>query len=627
MKKAEERLVNAEEQKAKIRERYKGVDENQLTKIPALPVLDIFNRNRILRVAVYARVSTDSPNQTSSYELQKNYYTDLIDRNPNWELVEVYADEGISGTSLQHRDSFLRMIDDCIAGKIDLIITKSVSRFARNILDGIGYVRKLSSLDPPVGVFFETENINSLNKDSEMALAFMATMAQEESHNKSEIMNASIEMRFSRGIFLTPPLLGYDRDNDGNLIINEEEALTVRLIFLMYLSGYSCQEIATTLSKLKRKTKKGNTLWSSGSVMQQLQNERHCGSVLARKTWTPNYLDHKSKKNRRNKNQYKKDNHHEPIISRKTFIRVQHMIENAKYGNKGFFPELHVIPDGALKGYVIVNPRWAGFKPQDYLAASASVYNESEHRDTKTHIANSGDFDLRGYEIARSQFFNISNKLTVTISLKKIKFGLACIKKLDCQSVEILVHPTEMIMLVRSAPLSSRNFFQWRIHNSDRLVSREISVSSITPCLFNLFGWNSDYKYSLTGIFFEKGDNKVLLFNLRETEFIIPTESDTQQTYQVNAIDERTNTKTPSAKNSFRTFPKDWNNNFGRSYYLHQQDPENILQKTKELWSAQALDSVFQTNPELGTLDPDTLAEKIQALINIITAKEKTKNE
>lgn len=626
MKKNEEKLVNAEEQKAKIRERYKGVDEHQLTKIPALPMPDIFNKNRTLRVAVYARVSTDSPNQTSSYELQKNYYTDLIDRNPNWELVEVYADEGISGTSLQHRDSFLRMIDDCIAGKIDLIITKSVSRFARNILDGIGYVRKLSALNPPVGVFFETENINSLNKDSEMALAFMATMAQEESHNKSEIMNASIEMRFSRGIFLTPPLLGYDRDSDGNLVINEEEALTVRLIFLMYLSGYSCQEIATCLSKLKRKTKKGNTVWSSSSVMQQLQNERHCGSVLARKTWTPNYLDHKSKKNRRNKNQYKKENHHEPIISRKTFIRVQHMIENAKYGNKGFFPELRVIPDGALKGYVIINPRWAGFKPHDYLDASASVYSEPGSPDTKTYIANSGDFDLRGYEIARSQFFNISNKLTVTISHKKIKFGLSCIKKMDCPSIEILIHPTEMIMLVRPAPLNSRNAFQWRQQKNERCVSREISVSSITPCLFNLFGWNHKYKYKLTGIFFEKSNNKILLFNLNESELLIPTEANTEKNWHENVADNCVNPKTPAGKTAARTFPEEWKDSFGRSYYLHQKDPENILQKAKELWSAHAMDSIFQSNPELGTLDPDVIAEKIQAIINAINAKENKEN-
>lgn len=146
--------------------------------------------------------------------------------------MDIYADEGISGTSLQHRDAFIKMIKDCQDGNIDLIVTKTVARFARNILDCIGHVRQLATLHPPVGIFFETGNIYTLNGNSEMLLSFMATIAQEESHNKSEIMNSSIEMRFRRGIFLTPPLLGYDQDEDGNLVINEEEAETVRLFLL-----------------------------------------------------------------------------------------------------------------------------------------------------------------------------------------------------------------------------------------------------------------------------------------------------------------------------------------------------------------------------------------------------------
>lgn len=249
------------------------------------------------------------------------------------------------------------MIADCKAGHIDLIVTKSVSRFARNILDCIGYVRELKAMQPPIGIFFETENIYTLNENSEMSLSFIATLAQEESHTKSEIMNASIEMRFKRGIFLTPPLLGYDQDEDGNLVINEEEAKTIQLVFFMYLYGYGCQHIADTLTKLGRRTKKGNTTWTSSSILQILQNERHCGDILARKTWTPSYLDHKSKKNRKDKNQYRQKNHHEAIISRDDFIAVQRLISNAKYGNKGILPELHVIADGALKGYVSVNPR------------------------------------------------------------------------------------------------------------------------------------------------------------------------------------------------------------------------------------------------------------------------------
>ncbi len=210
--------------KEKIRERYKGVGEDVLDVIPAKPQEDFYNPNTMKRVAAYCRVSTDDPHQTSSYELQKNHYEDMIKNRANWELVGIYADEEISGTSLQHRGNFIRMIDDCHAGKIDIIVTKSVSRFARNILDCIGYVRQLKSQDPPIGVFFESENIFTLDQNSEMALSFIATLAQEESYTKSEVMNRSIEIRFKRGIFLTPVLLGYDHDDEGNLIINEEEA-------------------------------------------------------------------------------------------------------------------------------------------------------------------------------------------------------------------------------------------------------------------------------------------------------------------------------------------------------------------------------------------------------------------
>lgn len=279
--------LTKKQQKDRIRERYKGVDPDMLEVIPAKKQADFYD-DVPRRVAVYVRVSTDDPRQTSSYELQKNYYEDLVERHESWTLAEIYADEGISGTSLKHRDSFNRMIADCKAGKIDMIITKSVSRFARNIVDCISIVRELGALKPAVGVFFETENIFTLKGDSEMGLSFQATMAQEESHTKSNIMNASLEMRFSHGIVLTPVLLGYDHDENGDMI-NEEEAKTVRLIFFMYLYGYSTQEIAEELTDLGCTTKKGNTRWTSSSVLQQLRNERHCGDVLTRKTYTESY--------------------------------------------------------------------------------------------------------------------------------------------------------------------------------------------------------------------------------------------------------------------------------------------------------------------------------------------------
>lgn len=572
MNENEHKAGSVADQKNKIRERYKGVSLDELDVIPALPQEDIFAVENEQRVAVYARVSTDDPRQTSSYELQKNHYHDVISKSPNWKLVQIYADEGISGTSLQHRDQFKLMIEDCKQGKIDLIVTKSVSRFARNVVDCIGYVRELLALPHPVGVFFETERLNTFDPKSEMVLSFMATLAQEESHTKSEIMNASIEMRFRRGIFLTPILLGYDHDEDGNLVINEEEAKIVKLIFMMYLNGCTCQEIADTLTELGCMTKKGNTVWSPGSILQILQNERHCGDVLAHKTYTPNYLNHKSKKNMQNRPQYRKRNHHDAIISRDDFIAVQRLISNAKYGNKGLLPELKVIPEGVLKGFVSINPRWAGFKEDDYINASASVYNGTEQTSTSSAPVEvqSGDFDLRGYEIARSQFFDSTDRITVTFSQGDIRFSCPAVRKLESTLVELLMHPQKQILAVRTAGKECQNAMQWSKKKSGISFPRGISGTAFLSTLYSLLGWKDDCRYRITGIKRGKGNDAILLFNLTEPEIFIPNDT-------VSSLPESDTSVKPftdSNRRNVRAYPPDWADTFGNNYYSHAQAQE-----------------------------------------------------
>jgi len=570
MKENEEKAGSIAAQKQRIRERYKGISEDELDVIPAIPKEDFYKSETMKRVAVYARVSTDDPRQTSSYELQRNHYQDVVSRRPNWQLVEIYADEGISGTSLKHRDSFLRMIEDCKAGKIDLILTKSVSRFARNILDCIGYVRELKAMQPPIGIFFETENIYTLNENSEMSLSFIATLAQEESHTKSEIMNASIEMRFKRGIFLTPTLLGYDHDEDGNLIINEDEAKTVQLIFFMYLYGYTCQQIAETLTHLQRTTKKGNTTWTSGGVLQVLQNERHCGDVLARKTWTPSYLDHKSKKNRQDRNQYLHKNHHEAIISRDDFIAVQRLISNAKYGNKAILPELQVISDGILRGYVPVNPRWSGFKADDYREASCSIYDgivQIPSNPVEVSVQ-SGSFDLRGYEIARAEFFDSQNRICMTISSDSIKFSTLAVRKLEQHHfIEMLIHPTKMQIAIRPCNNENRNKMQWSKKTNGLTVPRPISGNAFLPTLFELFGWNENCKYRIIGMHRQKDNESILLFDLNDVEVLMPPEA-FSQAESINPI-------TSNGRNKkILAYPATWASSFGKNYYVHAQAKE-----------------------------------------------------
>lgn len=610
-----EKLGNAQSQKEKIRERYKGIDTDQLDVIPALPQDSFYEDKREKRVAVYARVSTDDPRQTSSYELQKNHYQDVVTRHPGWRLIEIYADEGISGTSLQHRDAFIRMINDCHAGKIDLIVTKSVSRFARNVLDCIGYVRQLAALDPPIGIFFETENIYTLNSNSEMSLSFISTLAQEESHTKSEIMNASIEMRFRRAIFLTPPLLGFDLDEDGNLVINEEEAKTVRLIFFMYLYGYTCQEIAEMLTSLGRKTKLNNTVWSAGSVLQQLQNERHCGDVLARKTWTPSYLDHKSKKNKQDRNQYRQKNHHEAIISRDDFIAVQRLISNAKYGNRGFLPDLHVFTSGALRGFVSVNPRWAGFKAADYKRASESVYDPAIVLPTEqTFEVNSGDFDLRGFEVARAQFFSSANRVYVTFSNNGIRFSTECVRKLDSHFVEMLIHPGNGIIAFKPATKDNRNSMEWSRQLNGAKVPKPVSGAAFLPNLYDLFGWDSNCKYRIMGFKKHNNDNTLVLFSLADAEILIPNstiEGDDEEPISLFEED----VKPLGTKTSTFGYPEEWVYSFGNNFYRQAQANE-LAAFNESDWSVEEEKTSYNPDPPLQVTAQEEIEENIKSMIN-----------
>ena len=394
-------------------------------------------------MAVYARVSTGNVEQTSSYELQKKYYEDYVRRHPNWTLARIYADEGISGTSLAHREQFHQMITDCKAGKIDLILTKSVSRFARNVVDCISTVRMLSELSSPVGVFFESECIFSLKEDSQMALSFQATMAQEESHTRSRSMETSLRMRLDGGLPLTPKLLGYSHDSEGNLVVNPQEAPTVKLIFYLYLYGYSTSEIAEILTRQGRKTYLGNLRWTSNTVVQVLRNERHCGDVLTRKTFTPNYLTHKAKKNKGDRPQSLYRNHHEAIVSREDFIAVQHLLDNAKYGNKSFLPELRVVDQGLLRGFVVLHPRWAGFRPEDYLQASAAAHAGEEEKG-----AAPSPWD--GFERTRSQLFSDAQQASMVFQRNKVRLSALCVRDLAQQGGTVGGSPAETAGLAHS---------------------------------------------------------------------------------------------------------------------------------------------------------------------------------
>ncbi|WP_354280460.1 recombinase family protein [Streptococcus gallinaceus] len=278
---------------------------------------------RKLRVVAYCRVSTDSEEQAGSYEMQVQHYTDYISRNDAWEFAGIYADDGISGTNTKKREGFNDMINDCMAGKIDMVITKSVSRFARNTIDCLKYVRKLKEKNIPI--IFEKENINTMESSGELLITIMASLAQQESASLSQNVKMGLQFRYQEGKVQVNHnwFLGYTKGEDGNLIIDEEEANVVKRIYREYLSGLSLREIAIGLEKDKIKNGAGHLKWHISNINSILQNEKYIGDALLQKTITTDFINKVRIKNDGRAPQYYVKDSHEAIIPRDIFIQVQ----------------------------------------------------------------------------------------------------------------------------------------------------------------------------------------------------------------------------------------------------------------------------------------------------------------
>lgn len=631
-----QRKEERERKKDKTRKRmHVEIDPENYEYTPAKKAIDYYDNDTPQRVGIYVRVSTDDVRQTTSFELQKQYYEEFVQKHPNWTLIKIYPDEGISGTSLRHRDQFNQMISDSRAGKLDLIITKSVSRFARNVVDCIGLTRDLAELKPPVGVFFESEAIFSLNDDSQMALSFVATMAEEESHTRSRSMETSLRMRLDHGIPLTPKLLGYMHDEDGNLIINPEEAPTVKLAFYMYLYGYSTQQIADTFNELQRKSYLGNVKWTSSGIVQILRNERHCGDVITRKTFTPNYRDHKSVRNRGERPQSTYHKHHEGIVSRDDFIAVQRMLDNAKYRNKSFLPELRVIESGILKGFVVINPRWAGFKEQDYYEAAQSVYKPSNEQSNTLELPpaeipitiEAGDFDLRGFEITRSEFFDSNQRPSITFAEKKIKFSTDCVRKFGNNNyVELLINPIEKKFAVRTTTKENRQAVICSQLDARKYLPKTISASAFSDTIFSIFGWNPECKYRIIGSLYEEGNQIAYIFDTDNSEIFFKSYVLTSQ--EANEAGGKTGIQpyTPSGKR-IRAIPQEWTNSFGKPYYQHEQTLAALAAQSEADWQIRMEGQLVETGRKINVTGFEDLKQYINQELNGTLPQEVNPNE
>ena len=276
-----------------------------------------------LKVAAYCRVSTDSDEQATSYETQIAHYTEYIQSHAEWDLAGIYADDGISGTNTKKREEFNRMIEECEAGKIDMVITKSISRFARNTLDCLKYIRKLKEKNIPV--YFEKENINSMDSKGEVMLTIMASLAQQESQSLSQNVRLGLQYRYQQGLVQINHnrFLGYTKDQNGKLIIDPVQEHTVKRIYREYLEGSSMYKIANGLEADGVLTGAGGKRWHYSTIKKILTNEKYIGDALLQKTYTTDFLTKTRIKNTGIAPQYYVENDHPAIISREAFLLVQ----------------------------------------------------------------------------------------------------------------------------------------------------------------------------------------------------------------------------------------------------------------------------------------------------------------
>lgn len=279
------------------------------------------------RVAAYCRVSTDSEDQLNSYKSQVQYYTSLIKKKSDWIFAGIYADEAITGTQVTKREDFQRLINDCVNGEIDMVITKSISRFARNTLDTLKYVRLLKEQN--IAVFFEDEKINTLTMDGELLLVVLSSVAQQEVENISANVKKGLKMKMQRGELVGfQGCLGYDYNKeDKSITINEEEAEIVRYIFNRYIEGAGGMVISRELRNLGYKTKRGGTSWPETTIIGIIKNEKYKGDILMGKTFTVDPISKRRLDNFGEEDRFYIRDHHEPIISEEVFEKAQEILQ------------------------------------------------------------------------------------------------------------------------------------------------------------------------------------------------------------------------------------------------------------------------------------------------------------
>jgi DNA invertase Pin-like site-specific DNA recombinase len=499
-------VQHGDERRQRIKSKYRN-KQYDVTVIEATKaVLQPDEEPAKKRVCAYCRVSTDDDAQLSSYELQVQYYQEYINAHPDWELTEIYADEGISGTSTKKRESFMRMIRDCEAGKIDYIVTKSISRFARNVLDCLTYVRKLKNLPQRIGVYFEKERMDTLDDKSEFTLSVLSSIAQEESRSISTNISWAIKRRFERGIPLCPTglLLGYDTDENGEMFIVRSEAEIVRMIFERYIAGMSFKDIAEMLNQLGYKTIKGNN-WVESSVRGILTNEKYCGDVINQKTFTEDYLTHRSVKNTGQREKYYIRDHHEPIVTRETYDEAQGMIGLRGGHRKLLFHQkrLFVKRSGILCGFVPFAKGWKAVAYGRVVAASKRAM-DSKPKINKEELTMATDI-MKGFEVIDIEKAN--SQATVTVARTKLRFNKATAHELQYPEYVVMsLNPTTRQVAVQGSTKATQNAFPFAEKGEETRYSIIVNIMALANTIRKMMGWADDAEYTAHGVYYAAAD-------------------------------------------------------------------------------------------------------------------------
>lgn len=594
---------------------------------PAKPIPTIRDEG-FKRVAAYIRVSTKSKGQVSSIANQLKYYTEKIEKTPNWELTEIYSDEGKSGTSKKWRKNFKRMLEDAAKKKMDLVVCASISRFARNISDLIEEVRKLRTMNPsnPVGVYFETEDLYTLDPNINERLQMQGLFAEWESGNKSRRMILSYDQRICTGQFPVYDLLGLRHTIEGGFVIEESEAITVKYIFIATVCGRTASEVANDLTVKQRPTRFGRTEWNKAMVNAIMDNERRWGDLEVRKRVVIDYKEKVTAKNDGIREGAYIPHYHEGIVSPE-IARAAHMMRASRY-KFGNVPDVHVIKEGTLKGFVSISPIWKGIDNRALQDICRQVYDDDEFerllRDAdilngKEH-SNTISLALNDYRVAPGVLFMSRKDPQLTLSNRSLKLNRTCREKLGKQLyVEFLYHPILEVIAVRSTYATNPNAVMW---DNSKNPNLQLSSSAFSGAIFDKLDWMKRFKFRFRGITRVRNGERIIFFFLDEPQILVG-----KHAAQLNDADVPDSTakyipykESDDHKEAIQAdgvaYPEFWQSHFGVSYAIRQK-------RNAVLAAVSAADirnhGTKVTNPFIGVIPPaseleDELAKLYEAM-------------